>query len=97
MDSFSQDFYPRPSKESLCNLLVGKHLSDVPTPAAILDRAVVERNCRQMLNCCKSLGVRLRAHVKTHKVTLPSFTILVLYSIESILYTICLLDESSTG
>lgn len=69
MASSIQDFYPRPSKPSLYQAFVGKHLSELPTPAAILDRAIVERNCRQMLDSCESLGVRFRAHVKTHKTT----------------------------
>jgi D-serine ammonia-lyase len=43
-------------------------LTDLETPAAILDIAVVRRNCKRMLNTAKELGVQFRAHIKTHKV-----------------------------
>ena len=49
-------------------VLVGKHLRDMPTPAAVVDRAVVQRNCEQMLDACSALQVYFRPHVKTHKV-----------------------------
>lgn len=74
MASSIENFYPRPSKELLCEAFMGKHLKELPTPAAVLDRAIVERNCCQMLDSCKSLGVRFRAHVKTHKVISSSFS-----------------------
>ena len=61
-------FFPCPSKDDLQKTFVGKRLNDVPTPAAVLDRAVVERNCRQMLEACRLLDVELRPHIKTHKV-----------------------------
>ena len=60
--------YPVPSKAQLQAQFVGRDLGDVPTPAAVLDRAIVQRNCIQMLEACKALGVRFRPHVKTHKV-----------------------------
>ena len=60
--------FPCPSKEELAKAFIGKRLGDVPTPAAVLDRAVVERNCRQMLEACQALDVDFRPHVKTHKV-----------------------------
>ena len=63
-----EDLYPRPSKVVLREAFVGKHLKDVPTPAAILDRAVVRRNCQRLLQACENLNLQLRAHVKTHKV-----------------------------
>lgn len=47
---------------------VGKQLGRVPTPAAVLDRAVVKRNCSQMLEACEALNVLFRPHIKTHKV-----------------------------
>ena len=47
---------------------VGKQLEDVSLPAAVLDRAIVKRNCGQMLKACDALGVMFRPHVKTHKV-----------------------------
>ena len=48
--------------------LLGKSLREIPTPAAVLDRTIVERNCKGMLEACKELGVDFRAHVKSHKV-----------------------------
>ncbi|MCJ1395084.1 hypothetical protein MMC18_007965 [Xylographa bjoerkii] len=55
------------SKETLKAIFVGKELDQVPTPAAVVDRAVVRRNCLQMLEACDALGVSFRPHVKTHK------------------------------
>lgn len=59
---------PLPSHAALRQAFVGKSLKDVPTPAAVLDKAVVERNCLQMLKACEALHVDFRPHVKTHKV-----------------------------
>ena len=73
MATDSADLFPCPPQDSLRKEFVGKQLSDVPTPAAVLDRAVVQRNCRQMLDSCKALGVKFRAHIKTHKVLWPCF------------------------
>lgn len=67
------DFFPCPSKALLRGAFVGKHLRDVPAPAAILDRAIVKDNCDRMLKACQSLGVAFRPHVKTHKVLLRAF------------------------
>ncbi|TKX24533.1 hypothetical protein C1H76_3141 [Elsinoe australis] len=46
---------------------VGKDVRFVPAPAAIIDAAVVRRNCKDMLDTVEALGVGFRAHVKTHK------------------------------
>lgn len=40
---------------------------EVPTPAAIVDLDIVERNCSRMAERAHDLGVSLRPHVKTHK------------------------------
>ncbi|KAK4690911.1 D-serine ammonia-lyase, partial [Lecanoromycetidae sp. Uapishka_2] len=69
MASASKDLFPCPSKQILEKTFVGKKLSEVSTPAAVLDRAVVGRNCQQMLKACKALNVGFRPHVKTHKTT----------------------------
>ena len=50
-------------------IFVGKELGHAPAPAAVVDRAVVRRNCLQMLKACDALGVMFRPHIKTHKVT----------------------------
>jgi D-serine deaminase-like pyridoxal phosphate-dependent protein len=42
-------------------------LSDLPTPALVLDRARLAANCRRMLERCRALGVKLRPHMKTLK------------------------------
>lgn len=59
--------YPLPSSSSLAAQFVGKTLNELPTPAVVLDRALIKRNCNAMLNVCKELGVGFRAHVKSHK------------------------------
>ncbi len=62
------ELFPCPSKAFLQNVFVGKHLSDVSVPAAVLDRVIVKDNCNQMLKACRLLGVQFRPHIKTHKV-----------------------------
>ena len=42
-------------------------LHDLPTPAAVVDLDVLERNCAGMRERARGLGVTLRPHVKTHK------------------------------
>ena len=42
-------------------------LADAPTPALVLDRVKFERNCVLMRERCRTLGVRLRPHMKTLK------------------------------
>lgn len=42
-------------------------LHDLPTPAAVVDLARLDRNCAAMRSRTAQLGVRLRPHVKTHK------------------------------
>jgi D-serine deaminase-like pyridoxal phosphate-dependent protein len=43
------------------------NLADAATPALVLDRTRLRRNCERMLAKCRSLGVRLRPHMKTLK------------------------------
>ena len=59
---------PLPSTAALQLQYVGKKLSEVPTPAVVIDRAVAKKNCNDMLDVCQKLGVSFRAHVKSHKV-----------------------------
>jgi D-serine deaminase-like pyridoxal phosphate-dependent protein len=42
-------------------------LDDIPTPAAVLDLAVVRANVTAMQSAMNDAGVRLRPHAKTHK------------------------------
>jgi D-serine deaminase-like pyridoxal phosphate-dependent protein len=45
-----------------------RHVADLPTPALLLDKTVLERNARTMLERVAALGIRaLRPNVKTHK------------------------------
>ncbi|RPB25065.1 hypothetical protein L211DRAFT_136235 [Terfezia boudieri ATCC MYA-4762] len=63
----NQTLYPAPSKETLTSLFVDQPLSVLPTPGAVLDVAVVKRNCDRMLKTCETLGLSFRGHVKSHK------------------------------
>jgi D-serine deaminase-like pyridoxal phosphate-dependent protein len=40
---------------------------DLPTPALVIDAAIVERNLARMAEYCRAHGVALRPHAKTHK------------------------------
>lgn len=46
---------------------IGKHISSLATPAFIVDKEKVEKNCRRMLDLAKSNGIHLRGQTKTHK------------------------------
>ncbi|KAF2026705.1 hypothetical protein EK21DRAFT_73561 [Setomelanomma holmii] len=59
--------YPRSPLHILKAQYIGKKLADLPTPAAILDRGKIVKNCDAMLQVCDRLGVGFRAHVKSHK------------------------------
>lgn len=60
--------YPTPSSSALKLAYIGQNLNDIQAPAAILDVAVIRRNCKLMLETAEKLNVGFRAHVKTHKV-----------------------------
>ena len=64
-----QESWPQPNAEKLHAQYVGTDIKDLDGPAAILDLAVMKRNCDFMLKTVESLGVGWRAHVKTHKVS----------------------------
>jgi D-serine deaminase-like pyridoxal phosphate-dependent protein len=59
--------YPLPTRASLLSQYTGHELKDIPTPAVVLDRAIIRRNCDAMLSICEELRVGFRAHVKSHK------------------------------
>jgi 3-hydroxy-D-aspartate aldolase len=46
---------------------IGMRLEDVSTPALIVDLDAFERNVRKMGEFARAMGVRHRAHAKTHK------------------------------
>ncbi|KAG8928445.1 hypothetical protein FRC02_006904 [Tulasnella sp. 418] len=56
-----------PDKQELLGAYKGYHVSNLRTPAFIVDRSIVEHNCAGMLASTKSLKAKFRAHVKTHK------------------------------
>ena len=60
---------PMDGLEILTKSFIGQRLEDIQAPAAILDIAVVKRNCALMLHATRTLKVQFRAHVKTHKVS----------------------------
>ena len=47
--------------------MAAQTLDDLPTPALILDRAVLRRNLKRMSERLRAAGVFLRPHVKTAK------------------------------
>jgi len=42
-------------------------LASIPTPALVVDLPTVRRNLQTMAAYCKSHGLKLRPHTKTHK------------------------------
>jgi D-serine deaminase-like pyridoxal phosphate-dependent protein len=44
------------------------HISELDTPALVIDLDIMERNLRRVADYTKSHGLRLRPHTKTHKV-----------------------------
>src|SRR5690349_24818604 len=44
------------------------HISELDTPALIVDLDVMERNLAQMSDYCRRHNLRLRPHTKTHKI-----------------------------
>ncbi|KAG7133329.1 D-serine dehydratase like protein [Verticillium longisporum] len=58
---------PTPDVEELRRFYVGKLITELPMPAAVLDVSSLKRHCKTMLDAVDSLGVGFRAHVKTHK------------------------------
>src|ERR1700733_9375032 len=43
------------------------HISELPTPAALLDLEIVENNLRRAIGTCRTHGVAYPPHIKTHK------------------------------
>jgi 3-hydroxy-D-aspartate aldolase len=46
---------------------IGDRTDDIHTPALVIDLDAFERNVSRMAESAKAMGVRLRAHAKTHK------------------------------
>jgi D-serine deaminase-like pyridoxal phosphate-dependent protein len=47
---------------------IGRPASELPTPALVLSKPVLERNTRALLEDVQKLGIEFRPHVKTLKV-----------------------------
>src|ERR1044071_351020 len=43
------------------------HVSEIDTPALVVDLDIMERNLRRVAEYSKEHGLRLRPHTKTHK------------------------------
>ena len=43
------------------------HVTDIDTPALVVDLDIMERNLRRVADYCKANDLRLRPHTKTHK------------------------------
>ncbi|CAE7199336.1 unnamed protein product [Rhizoctonia solani] len=56
-----------PNKEALVSEFQGKPLTQLRTPALVIDRATFSDNCARMHERAAKLGTGFRAHVKTHK------------------------------
>ncbi|KAL9104232.1 MAG: hypothetical protein Q9163_000780 [Psora crenata] len=67
MASSAAQLYPSPSRNALREAFVGKTLQDVHGPTAVIDRVIVARNCKQMLDACHALEIDFRSHTKSHK------------------------------
>ena len=46
---------------------IGRHRSEVVTPALILDRTVARRNIQKMADRLKTMPAKIRPHIKVHK------------------------------
>ena len=60
--------YYEAQRDYLRSQLVGKHLDKLPTPAAVVDLAIVKRNCEMMPRLVKSLGLQFRPQIKLYQV-----------------------------
>jgi len=63
--------FMNPNTQKLCSAVgkkwIGHPVTSLPSPAFLVDQDKVSKNCNNMLNKCKQLGIKLRAQVKTHK------------------------------
>jgi hypothetical protein len=60
----------RSQKSALVAEFAGKHLSELRTPALVIDRALFAKNCDKMHANATGYGAAFRAHIKSHKVKL---------------------------
>lgn len=57
-------------KSALVAEFAGKYLSELRTPALVIDRALFAKNCDEMHANAAGYGAAFRAHIKSHKVKL---------------------------
>ncbi|ORY86957.1 hypothetical protein BCR37DRAFT_132949 [Protomyces lactucae-debilis] len=67
MTMFSAAHNPKADKAALTMAYIGKHISELPTPACLIDIDIAQQNCQDMHENVDRLNVLFRAHVKTHK------------------------------
>lgn len=63
-------FDPGRHRECMSILSIGKimmQITEIRTPALLVDLEKVKKNCQEMSGRCKTLGVTLRPHMKTNK------------------------------
>ena len=51
--------------------MIGKRISQLPTPALLIDQDTVVHNLTKVSDMVRSAGKKLRPHIKTHKI--PAF------------------------
>src|SRR5437763_16922144 len=56
-----------PRRVHIQHLTLNIQHSSLPTPAFLVDRSIVERNCTRMRQKARESGVAFRPHDKTHK------------------------------
>lgn len=55
-------------KATLVKNMVGKKLNQLRTPSLVIDRKIVEKNCKKLSSITAEFSTKVRVHVKTHKV-----------------------------
>src|SRR5215212_4666706 len=63
----NQGLTPDMTTKSSMSPRLTNDLSDIATPALLIDLPTVERNIREMADYVRSHGLDLRPHIKTHK------------------------------
>src|SRR5437868_4918528 len=49
-------------------MYIGKHISQLDTPALLIDLDIMESNLQRMAEYTRTHNLRLRPHTKTHKI-----------------------------
>lgn len=59
------DLLPLPDRAALLSTFQGKKLSQLRTPAAVVDRTVFQENSERVVREAKNRGMGFRIHVKS--------------------------------